>query len=347
MPTAELCEKDKTRIEIHGIKRELFQQLFDYIYKQKFEINEDNVQEVLEASNMLQLTSLTSSCCKFLKKKLNEKNVVSIYRLADLFASTESLLSLKRKCKFFIEQHFLNIIKNDPEFLDLPFHLFENLIKSESLTIVNELDVLKITLNWILKEPDVRSKHVYALMRYVRLPVIPEEKKEIIIENLKNDELKQILREILRQDLSKAQPNGGIHSPSPLNDNEEFKSLISSNLRWKSRIKCSNLFYLVGGRNESAVIADIMRINSFDFKFTHLKRLSVSRFNHQTCELNGLLYIAGGMNSSQIHLKLVEAFDPYENEKVSTSFMLNSRQDFGLVNFNGSLLAIGECVPIY
>src|SRR5699024_10717909 len=96
------------------------------------------------------------------------------------------------------------------------------------------------------------------------------------------------------------------------------------------------------GRNESTVIADIMRINSFDFKFTHLKRLSVSRFNHQTCELNGLLYIAGGMNSSQIHLKLVEAVDPYENEKVSTSFMVNSRQDFGLVHFNGSLFAIGE-----
>lgn len=292
---------------------------------------------------MLQLTCLTSSCCKFLKKKLNEKNVVDIFRLADLYSSTESLLSLKRKCKFFIEQHFLNIIKS-PDFLDLPFHLFENLIKSESLNIHNELDVLKITLNWILKDPDERSKHIYALMRSVRLPVIPEEKKEIIIENLKNVELKQILREILRQDLHKAkQPQqNGYHPPPALTDNEEFRSLISSNLRWKSRIKCSNLFYLVGGRNESTVIADIMRINSFDFKFTHLKRLSVSRFNHQTCELNGLLYIAGGMNSSQIHLKLVEAFDPYENEKVSTSFMVNSRQDFGLVNFNGSLLAIGE-----
>lgn len=138
--------------------------LFDYIYKREFEINEDNVQEILDASNMLQLTSLTSSCCKFLKKKLNEKNVIGIYRLADVYSSTENILSLKRKCKFFIEQHFLTIIKND-EFLDLPFYLFENLIKSESLNIYNELDVFKVTLKWILKDPEERMKHIYSLLR--------------------------------------------------------------------------------------------------------------------------------------------------------------------------------------
>ena len=339
----EFCEKDKTRIEIHGIRRELFQQLFEYIYKRKFEINEDNVQEVLEAANMLQLTCLTSSCCRFLKKKLNEKNAVGIYRLADIYSSTESVLNLKRKCKFFIEQHFLNIIKNDRDFLDLPFNLFESLIKSESLNIHNELDVLKITLNWILKESDVRIKHIYALMRYVRLPVIPEDKKEIVVENLKNEELKGILRQILKQDLNKSQQSLENGSIQPLNNSEEFKSLVSSNLRWKTRFQCSSMFYLVGGRKENSVTSDIMRINSFNYKLTYLKRVPTRRFNHQTAELNGLLYIAGGINGHGLPpLNLVEAFDPYENDKVSTSRMINSRQDFGLVSVNGSLLAIGE-----
>lgn len=176
--------------------------------------------------------------------------------------------------------------------------------------------------------------------RHIRLPIIPEEKKAIIIENLKNHELKSILKEIIKQDLKKGQDieNGENHD-------DQFKCLININLRWKPRIKCSDLFYLIGGRNEKReIVPDIIRINSFDFKFTRLKQLSVSRFNHQTSELNGLLYIAGGMNSSLVNLNLVETFDPYENEKISTSFMIYSRQDFGLVNFNNNLLAIGGSI---
>lgn len=116
---------------------------------------------------MLQLSNLTHSCCKFLKRRLHEKNVIGIYRLADIYSSTESLLDLKRRCKFFIEEHYLNMIKNQ-DFLDLPFHLFECLLKSESLNIHNELDVFKSCINWIQKEPEERIKHVYQLMKYVR-----------------------------------------------------------------------------------------------------------------------------------------------------------------------------------
>lgn len=38
MFSTELCEKDKRTIEIHGLKKELFQVLFDYIYKRKFKL---------------------------------------------------------------------------------------------------------------------------------------------------------------------------------------------------------------------------------------------------------------------------------------------------------------------
>lgn len=127
----------------------------------------------------------------------------------------------------------------------------------------------------------------------------------------------------------------------------------------KPRIVCSRMFYLIGGRykhssnnssNQIRVSSDIIRFDLVTFRFKHLERIQIGRFNHQTVEMNGRIYIAGGMNNLQMHLKLVEAFDYYDNEKVNSSFMINSRQDFVLVNYNFNdnsdenfLLAIGGC----
>lgn len=174
------------------------------------------------------------------------------------------------------------------------------------------------------------------------MPIIPEDKKQNLIETIKNDELKSILKEILNHDLKKGQLIENDENDVQFKHNDEFKNLINTNLRWKQRLKCSDMFYLIGGRTENSVISDIIRINSFDFKLFHLKkRMQISRFNHQSVELNGLLYVAGGQSSSQFQLKLVETFDLYENERVNTSFMINSRSDFGLISFDNCLLAIG------
>lgn len=125
------------------------------------------------------------------------------------------------------------MIKNE-DFYNLPFHLYENLLKSESLNINYEIDVFKSFINWIQKDPDNRLKHVYSLMKYIRLPIIPEDKKDNLIDSIKNDEFRMILKEIKKQDLEK---NKFIDNKNEFNNNDEFKNLLTINLRWFGRLK--------------------------------------------------------------------------------------------------------------
>ena len=76
--------------------------LIDYMYTGSVEINENNVQSLLDASNRLQLTSVKDSCCEFLASQLDITNCIGIRRLADML----SCASLTKQADLYIEQYF-------------------------------------------------------------------------------------------------------------------------------------------------------------------------------------------------------------------------------------------------
>ena len=52
--------------------------LVDYVYTARVEVNEDNVQTLLQAANLLQLVDVTDACCQFLHSQLHPSNCLGI-----------------------------------------------------------------------------------------------------------------------------------------------------------------------------------------------------------------------------------------------------------------------------
>lgn len=76
--------------------------LIDFMYTGEIEITEDNVQSLLDVSNLLQILIVKESCCEFLAAQLDITNCIGIKRLADLL----SCISLTKQANVYIEQYF-------------------------------------------------------------------------------------------------------------------------------------------------------------------------------------------------------------------------------------------------
>lgn len=157
-------ENNLDLIELHDIESRIFSTLLLYIYSGTIEIDNNNVQDILVASDMFQLGEVVEFCCRYLSISLNETNVIDIWKIADELR----LKSLKEEAEHFMITNFhdllkLNIIQN------IPVNLLIQIISNDDLRIDDEQEVLDAILKWYchhLEEPleelwdNVRLEHI-------------------------------------------------------------------------------------------------------------------------------------------------------------------------------------------
>lgn len=80
MFTGDLCEKDQQSVELHAISPPILRTLIEFVYSGEIEINQNNVQELMIAADMLELEDVVLGCCEYLIKELHAVNAVGIYR---------------------------------------------------------------------------------------------------------------------------------------------------------------------------------------------------------------------------------------------------------------------------
>jgi len=95
-------ESRQARITLQSVDARALELLIDYVYTATVEVNEDNVQVLLTAANLLQLTDVRDACCDFLQTQLDASNCLGIREFADLHACVELL----NYAETYIEQHF-------------------------------------------------------------------------------------------------------------------------------------------------------------------------------------------------------------------------------------------------
>ena len=87
----------------------------------KADINIDNVQDLLEASNYLQTKELNKRCVEFMVRNLDISNCVAVLRLADQL----NLEKLLHDSISFIGDHFQLLFEQNNDFKNLPVELCE------------------------------------------------------------------------------------------------------------------------------------------------------------------------------------------------------------------------------
>jgi hypothetical protein len=128
-------EKDLQVIELQGLSSKTMEILLDCIYSEKVSFTIENVQEILPAAALLQLTGkfefdyfksciscyfvycseIRSGCEEFLKNQLEPQNCLGIKSFAEL----HNCFNLKNATQEYIYEHFTQIVQNSDEFYNL------------------------------------------------------------------------------------------------------------------------------------------------------------------------------------------------------------------------------------
>lgn len=95
-------ESRQDRITLQGVDPRALQLLIEYVYRAVVEVTEDNVQILLTAANLLQLTDVRDACCDYLQTQLDPSNCLGIRDFADI----HGCIDLLNYAETYIEQHF-------------------------------------------------------------------------------------------------------------------------------------------------------------------------------------------------------------------------------------------------
>lgn len=134
-------------------------------------IGEHNVQELIVAADMLQLTEVVELCCEFLKGQIDPLNCIGLFQFSEQIACHD----LMEFTESYIHAHFLEV-QSGEEFLALTKEQLIKILRSEDLSIEDEYQVFIAAMQWILKDVGKRKKYVVEVLEPVRFPLLPAQR---------------------------------------------------------------------------------------------------------------------------------------------------------------------------
>ena len=179
----ELSECHQDTVTLHEVDPVAVEQLILFIYTGTIEVGEENVQNLLPAANLLQLTEVRDACCDFLKDQLHPTNCLGIKEFADV----HSCMELLSEAQSYAQKHFSKVMESE-EFYSLSHDAVIELISSTELGILSEEDVFEAVIGWTKYNRDERSCHLPELLDHVRFLFL---NKDYLVRRVCEEELLQ------------------------------------------------------------------------------------------------------------------------------------------------------------
>ncbi|EGI68861.1 Ring canal kelch-like protein [Acromyrmex echinatior] len=316
-------ERDQQRITLQGVDYSALELLVDYVYSAEVHVTEDNVQVLLPAANLLQLTDVRDACCDFLQAQLHPSNCLGIRAFADL----HGCLELLTHADSYIEQHFSEVVDAE-EFLTLEPEQVAKLICSDRLMVPSEEKVFECVISWVHHDLEKRQNDLALLMEHVRLPLLSQ---EYLVQRVEEEPLlkanlqcKDFLIEALKYHLLKG----------------EQKSLFKTP-RTKPRQPrgLPKVLLVVGGQAPKA----IRSVECYDFKeerWYQVSELPTRRCRAGLCVLGGRVYAVGGFNGS-LRVRTVDIYDAAADQWSPCPEMEARRSTLGVAVLGNCVYAVG------
>ncbi|KAF6109205.1 intracisternal A particle-promoted polypeptide [Phyllostomus discolor] len=331
--TGGMKESSKDVVQILGIEAGIFQILLDFIYTGIVNISVNNVQELIVAADMLQLTEVVNLCCEFLKGQIDPLNCIGIFQFSEQIACHDLLEFTEN----YIHVHFLEV-QSGEEFLALTKDQLIKILRSEELSIEDEYQVFLAAMQWILKDLGKRKKYVVEVLDPIRFPLLPPQRLLKYIEGVSDFNLRVALQTLLKEYCEVCR------SPK---ENKFCSFLQTSKVR--PRKKARKYLYAVGGYtrlqggrwSDSRALSCVERFDTFSQYWTTVSSLHQARCGLGVAVLGGMVYaIGGGWVGAEIG-NTIERFDPDENKWEVVGNMALSRYYFGCCEMQGLIYVIG------
>lgn len=141
------------KIELEGISVTIMREILDYIFSGQIRLNEDTIQDVVQAADLLLLTDLKTLCCEFLEGCIAAENCIGIRD----FALHYCLHHVHYLATEYLETHFRDVSSTE-EFLELSPQKLKEVISLEKLNVGNERYVFEAVIRWIAHDVEMRKR---------------------------------------------------------------------------------------------------------------------------------------------------------------------------------------------
>uniref|UniRef100_A0A0L8GXP8 BTB domain-containing protein n=1 Tax=Octopus bimaculoides TaxID=37653 RepID=A0A0L8GXP8_OCTBM len=340
MFTNEMSEKSESKIHIQGVSATVMQVLLDFIYTETVCVNISNVQELLPAACLLQLTGVKNACSAFLEKQLDPTNCLGI----KIFAENHGCERLLTAAEKYSVKAFDEIIQNE-EFRLLPVEEVERLIQSDEIEVICEEPVYEAVVKWVKYDPETRKDKLARLLQHVRLPLLsawyitdkidtePLIRRCHECRDLVDEAKKFHLRPDLRSGMCslRTQPRYG-----------EYSTSLLKSRRYVSAVSLNGKIYVIGGYDGQARLNSVECLDTTaeEAQWQNVAPMNQHRGLAGACVYKGKIYVCGGFDGYSRHTSM-EVYNVVLDQWILLCGMSVGREGAGLVVARDKIYCIG------
>ena len=326
MFTNKMLESNLECITLSDLDDTALEELVEFAYTSRINVHEGNVQSVLKAASILQLSEIIGVCCSFLSGQLHPSNCLGI----SSFAEAHGCTALHEVATEYIKDNFTEVVQCE-EFLHQSIEDVDSLLSSDSIHVTSEEAVFEAMYRWLQYNLAERGKHVYKLLCCIRLPLLkPLYLAECVYpkEIFKRDPqcLELIANAMIYHTVKEQQPH--LREVTKVND--------------KPRKATMGTIFVIGGMD---TCRNKVSIEYFDARkdcwvLVSTSQAACKRLQFGVAVLHSCIYIVGGRNGLRT-LNSVDSYDPASDTWESVVPMCSYRHGVGVATMSGPLYAVG------
>lgn len=162
----QLRESCQSVVRLNDVSEVALEHLLNFIYEGQVELQEENVEIVFQAADLLDVPALSRACVDFLEKSVSHFNCLGLME----FAKHYSLQPLLEQCQNLMYQEF-DIVVKQGEFHELAVERVVELLDSEKLQVQEEV-LVEAALLWVHHQVSQRKAALAKLLERLRLPLL-------------------------------------------------------------------------------------------------------------------------------------------------------------------------------
>ncbi|KAF7215873.1 kelch-like protein 23 [Nothobranchius furzeri] len=330
MFTADMRERSNSVIKLRGLDCGVLGALLDYVYSAQVRITESNVQNLLEAADLLQFAAVKQACEEFLVRLLDVDNCLGMHTFAELHLCP----SLEREARRLMLSRFVELMKQE-EFLEAEHEKLRSVLAAQSLTVQRDDVLIDAVVRWVTHDLDNRLHHVSDLLRSIHLGLdeIYFRASLEVHKMMKNDgKLKSRIVQALRpnsKDVRNVSPSsmyviGGyywhplceVHIWDPVSNTWVQGKDMPDPAResYSTSLLGANIYVTGGYRTNTVEALDTVSIYNCDYdEWTEGSPMITARYYHCSVALHGCIYAIGGYRGGAPE-QHTEFYDPLKKK---------------------------------
>ncbi|XP_066970554.1 kelch-like protein diablo isoform X2 [Macrobrachium rosenbergii] len=320
-----LAESQQEHITLSGVDANMVSLLIDYAYTSSIMITESNVQSLLSAANLLEVTAVREACCRFLERHIDATNCVGIH----CFAEAHSCHELTKKAKAYTLRNFTRVMGGE-EWLNLPMEKVVEIISADELEVEREEHVFDATTAWLHHSYPTRAPVFHKVLECVRLALVSPYFLVDVVEGETAVRSSPECRVIVEE--------ARIYHLLP----DRRHQLMSPRTRHRRNANTTTVIVAVGGEDNKLVLRSVECYDPLAHCWRSLSCLPFAVSKHGlVVSGENILYLAGGEFPDGTVTRCLWRYEPVLDEWHDLAPMSKPRSELGVAVLDGYVYAVG------